>query len=67
MSAAGSLPYFGGMTGFFVDLCLAAAATGSVIHCLVSSADSLAPTPSSGFVALPLPAIAWHRLHFCAA
>ena len=67
MSAAGSLAYLGGMTGFFVDLALAAAATGSTIHCFVSSADSFAPTPSSGFVFLPTPAMEWHRLHFCLA
>ena len=42
-------------------------ATGSVIHCRISSALSFLPTPSSGLVLLPLPATAWHTEHFCAS
>ena len=66
-SAAGSLPYFAGIGGFLVDLAFAATSFGSRIHCLMSSALSFAPTPSSGFVFLPLPAMEWQVEHFCAA
>ena len=31
-----------------------------------SSADSFAPTPSSGLALLPLPAMLWQTWHFCA-
>src|SRR3954465_907019 len=67
MSAAGSLPYLFGIGGFLVDFALAAASVGVTIQCLISSAESLAPTPSSGLVLLPLPPIAWHICHFCPA
>ena len=46
--------YFAGIGGFFVDFVFAAIAFGSRIHCLISSALSLVPTPSSGFDLLPL-------------
>ena len=49
-----------GIGGFLVDLVFAVISFGLTIHCLMSAADSLAPTPSSGFAALPLPAMAWH-------
>jgi hypothetical protein len=61
------LLYFAGITGFFVDLVLAAISTGSTIQLRISAADSFAPTPSSGFVLAPLPATAWQTEHFCAA
>src|SRR5262249_25532580 len=65
-SAAGRLPYFAGIGGFLVDLAFAAASTGCLIHCLMSSPDNFVPTLSSGFALLPLPAIWWHTEHFCA-
>src|SRR5262245_57260635 len=40
---------------------------GDTIHFLISSADSLPPTPSSGVFLFPLPSIAWHMVHFWAA
>ena len=59
--------YFFGIGGFFVDFVLAAISIGLTIQLRMSSADSFVPTPSSGFVLLPLPAMAWHIEHFCAA
>jgi hypothetical protein len=53
--------------GFLVDLAFAAIPFGSTIHCLMSSALSFPPTPSSGFVFLPLPATEWQVAHFWAA
>src|SRR5262249_48324232 len=51
---------------FLVDFVLAVIVAGSVIHVLMSSADSFAPTPSSALCLPPLPAIEWHVWHFCA-
>ena len=59
-SAAGRLPYLFGIGGFLVDFAFAAMSFGWVIHCLMSSADSFPPTPSSGFALLPFPATEWH-------
>src|SRR5436190_5923827 len=65
-SAAGRLPYLFGIGGFLVDFAFAAMSFGWVIHCLMSSADSFPPTPSSGFALLPFPATEWHIWHFWA-
>ena len=66
MSAAGSDPYLFGIGGFLVDFAFADISVGFVIHIRKSAADSLAATPSSGFALPPLPAMAWHVVHFCA-
>ncbi len=65
-SAAGSDPYLAGIGGFLVDFALAAISVGFTIHWRISSADSFAPTPSSGLALLPLPAMPWQTWHFCA-
>ena len=64
---SGQAGYFAGIGGFLVDFDLAVIAFGSTIHCLMSAALNLAPTPSSGFAVLPFPAMEWHVLHFWAA
>ena len=56
-----------GLIVITVGIGCAVISTGVRIHALVSSADSFLPTPSSGLVLLPLPAMAWHIWHFCAA
>src|SRR4029078_7380360 len=66
MSAAGSLPYLFGIGGFLVDFVFAVISVGLTIQCLMSSADSFPPTPSSGTALLPLPATWWHIEHFWA-
>src|SRR6185436_12144828 len=66
-SAAGRFAHFFGIGGFLLELVLAAIATGSTIHARMSSAESFAPTPSSGLALPPLPAIAWQTEHFWAA
>src|SRR3954453_2447251 len=65
-SAAGSAAYLFGIGGFLVDFAFAVISAGCVIHCRMSSALILPPTPSSGLVLLPLPATAWHIWHFWA-
>src|SRR5215203_4635430 len=67
MSAAGSLSYFFGIGGFLVEFDSFVIATGSMIHCRMSSAESFAPTPSSTLLLPPLPAMEWHIEHFWAA
>jgi hypothetical protein len=52
------LAHFFGIGGFFVDFVCAIISSGCVIHLRTSSAESFAPTPSSGFCLLPFPAIA---------
>src|SRR4030095_11706540 len=51
------------MGGFASDLALAAISLGVRIQALMSSAESLLPTPSRGFLELPWPATAWHMVH----
>src|SRR6186713_723553 len=45
---------------------LASISAGAVIHLVMSSPDSLPPTPSSGYFLFPLPSIAWHCWHLLA-
>src|SRR2546426_8952830 len=51
------------MGGLPWDLALAAISLGVRIQALISAAESLSPTPSRGFLALPWPATAWHMVH----
>src|SRR4029434_9302830 len=52
------------MGGLPWDLLFSAISLGVLIQALMSSEESLLPTPSSGFLEFPLPATEWHIVHF---